>query len=495
MNVTIRPGRLQGEATIPASKSHTIRALIIATLAEGESRILRPLDSGDARACVGACRALGAEIEERWGEPNAGSAPFAASAEPGNHGDAGGARTGRARAGETREGSGTSGVAGSGELVEIVVRGTGGRIASPARPIDVMNSGTTLYLAAGAAALGSAAITFDGDKQIRGRPIQPLLDSLERLGASASALKNNGCAPVTIRGLLSGGRTALEAHTSQYLSSLLMACPLAGGDSEIEVPLLNERPYVEMTLRWLDGQGIRYRNEGFRRFLIPGRQHYAGFSRAVPGDFSSATFFLCAAAITDSTLTLRGLDMRDAQGDKEVVHILARMGCRVETGDDTITLSGPGADGSGARLAGCEIDLNAIPDALPALAVTACHAEGTTRLVNVPQARLKETDRIAVMHEELRKMGARIEELPDGLSIEGLESGARLRGAHVEGHDDHRVVMALAVAGLAASGETVIGTAEAAAVTFPGFFSLLESVRADGKASGARSAAGRATSP
>ena len=468
VDVSIRPGRLRGEVTIPASKSHTIRALIIATLAEGESRILHPLDSGDARACIAACRALGAEIEERWEESAAGSA----SAAP---------NTAGGRPGEE---------AARGELSEIVVRGTGGRIASPERTIDVMNSGTTLYLAAAAAALGTSEITFDGDKQIRARPIQPLLNSLTQLGASVRALAGNGCAPVAIRGPLAGGFTSIEAHTSQYLSSLLLACPLANGDTEIDVPLLNERPYVEMTLRWLDQQGIRYRNEGFRRFYVPGRQHYTAFKRAVPGDFSSATFFLCAAAITGSTITLRGLDMRDAQGDKEVVNILARMGCRVETGDDTVTLSGPGAD-AGARLRGREIDLNAIPDALPALAVTACCAEGTTRLVNVPQARQKETDRITVMHRELQKMGARIEELPDGLVIEG----GRLHGAAVDGHDDHRVVMALAVAGLVASGETVIADAEAASVTFPGFFRQLESVRAAGAASNGRQAASRTVAP
>ena len=489
MDVSIRPGRLHGEVTIPASKSHTIRALIIATLAEGESRIRHPLDSGDARACIEACRALGAEIEERWAESEVRGVPAAENGgvEGGRTGGAPPARAGSAAAARF------GGAAPSGELAEIVVRGTGGRIAAPSRAIDVVNSGTTLYLAAGAAALGTSEITFDGDRQIRARPIQPLLDSLTRLGASARSLKHNGCAPVAIRGPLYGGLTALEAHTSQYLSSLLMACPLAEGDSEIDVPLLNERPYVEMTLRWLDEQGIRHRNEGFRRFFIPGRQHYAAFNRAVPGDFSSATFFLCAAAITGSTLTLRGLDMRDAQGDKEVVNILARMGCRVEIDEESITISGPGAGGS--RLVGCEIDLNAIPDALPALAVTACCAEGTTRLVNVPQARLKETDRIAVMHEELRKMGASIEELPDGLLIEGFGPDAKLHGAHVNGHDDHRVVMALAVAGLAASGETVIAAAEAAAVTFPGFFSVLESARADGGAPEERRAARGATSP
>jgi len=409
--------RLAGRVLIPASKSHTIRALLIATLANGKSTIRNPLDSADTRSCISVCRAFGAEIGE-----------------------------------------------GDGLLT---VKGVGGRLRTLKEPIDVGNSGTTLYLAAGIAALGRGMVTFTGDEQIRSRPFGPLLSSLADLGAETRSIEGNGRAPATIRGPLTGGRTSIECTTSQYLSSLLLAAPLATGPSEIEVPLLNERPYAEMTLKWLDEQGIRHENEDFRRFRIDGGQHYRPFDRQIPGDFSSATFFLCAAALTASTLTLEGLDMSDSQGDKEVVHILERMGCRVHYEASELTITGP------ARLRGCEIDLNATPDALPALAVTACFAEGTTRLVNVPQAREKETDRIAVMHEELEKMGAAVTELPDGLIIEG----SPLRGAEVNGHGDHRVVMSLAIAGLGAEGTTAVETAEAATVTFPGFFGLLDSVR------------------
>lgn len=414
-------------------------------LADGTSTIRNPLDSADTRSCIAVSRALGARIEENG--------------------------SGR------RDGDGVR---------TLRVAGTGGHLETPIRALDVGNSGTTLYLAAGAAALGRGTVTFTGDEQIRSRPFAPLLASLADLGAETLSVNGNGRAPATIRGPLSGGRTSIECTTSQYLSSLLIATPLASGESEILVPLLNERPYAEMTLRWLDEQGIRYENEGFRRFRVPGGQRYAPFDRSVPGDFSSGTFFLCAAAITGSTLTLEGLDMADSQGDKEVVHILERMGCLVEAEGGALTIHGPGAGPNATpRLRGLDLDLNSTPDALPALAVTACFAEGRTRLLNVPQAREKETDRIAVMHEELAKMGARIEELPDGLVIEGT----RLEGAQVDGRHDHRVVMALAIGALGASGATTIDTAEAAGVTFPRFFELLESVRVAAGSSGRGSTA------
>ena len=223
---------------------------------------------------------------------------------------------------------------------------------------------------------------------------------------------------------------------------------------------------MEMTLRWLDEQFIMYDNTDFKHFFIPGGQQYRAFAKQVPGDFSSATFFLCAAAVTGSTLTLKGLDMSDSQGDKAVVHMMEKMGCRIETGSNYVKIEGH-------PLQGCELDLNDTPDALPALAVTACFAEGKTKIYNVPQARLKETDRIAVMKEELEKMGAEIEELPDGLVIKG---NGELTGTKVSGHGDHRIIMALAIAALASRGETTIDDISAVSITFPNFFKLLDQI-------------------
>ncbi len=424
MKRTIRPGSVGGRVKIPGSKSHTIRALLISTMAEGESVISDPLDSSDTRSALELCRSLGAEIRVSGGDGGAWR-----------------------------------------------VRGTGGRLK--AAHIDVGNSGTSLYLAAAIAAAGSEEVTFDGDEQIRRRSAAPLLEALRGLGAEVIEKGAPGCAPFSVRGPLRGGSVSIECPTSQYLSALLLAAPLApqGRETEITVPLLWERPYAEMTLRWLDDEGITIRRRGLDWFSIPGGQSYPPFSRSIPADFSSATFFFCAAAVSGSTLLLEGLDLGDSQGDKEVLPILEAMGCSVSSSAEGILISAP-PEG----LRGGVFDLNAIPDALPALAATACFARGETRLVNVPQARIKETDRIAVMAAELAALGAETEELPDGLIIRGGER-ASLGGGTVRGHGDHRVIMAAAVAALGAADPITIDDDEAVAVTFPDFFPLLESIR------------------
>ena len=385
MDLICERSTLRGEVDIPGSKSHTIRAVAIAALAEGESVIRQPLESKDAEACVAAYRAFGAEMAltpEFWR-----------------------------------------------------VQGIGGEVRTPENVIDVGNSGTSLRIAMGSAALlraGAAVLT--GDAQIRKRPGGPLAKALTELGARVRATRDNGCAPFVVEGRLRGGRTSLEAVTSQYLSSLLMAAPLGDGDTEIEVTVLNEAPYVLMTLDWLERQGIAVEHHGLRSFRVPGGQRYAPFDRRIPGDFSSATFFLAAGALEGNDVLCRGLDMDDVQGDKAVVDYLRAMGAEVVDEAQGIRVRAK-------SLKGAELDLNATPDALPMMAVAGCLAEGTTRLVNVPQARLKETDRIAVMRQELTKLGARVEELPDGLVVHQSD----LHGGEVDGHDDHRVVMALAV--------------------------------------------------
>jgi len=417
MKLRVSQSNLAGSVDIPASKSHTIRAVLIASLAEGVSEILNPLNSLDTQAAVEGCRAFGARIQQeqdRW-----------------------------------------------------FVTGTGGRLKIPEDVVNVGNSGTTLYFLLGTAALAEGYSVITGDEQIRKRPAQVLIDALKDLGAEAFSTRGNGMAPIVVRGRMKGGHTAVRAITSQYVSSLLLNCPLAEGDTEFEVTELNEQPYVQMTLNWLASQGIRCEHEQMRRFHIKGNQRYHAYKARVAADFSSATFFLCAGAITDSDITLRGLDMSDSQGDKAVVQMLKDMGARIDILDEGIRVRG-------GELKGMEIDMNATPDALPAMSVVGAWAEGTTRLVNVPQARVKETDRIAVMREELTKMGAKVEELPDGLVIRG----GKLKGTEVSGHGDHRVVMALAVAGLVAEGETTIDTAEAAAVTFPNFVDLMQKLGA-----------------
>jgi 3-phosphoshikimate 1-carboxyvinyltransferase len=200
-------------------------------------------------------------------------------------------------------------------------------------------------------------------------------------------------------------------------------------------------------------------------FHIQGDQYYQPFETAITGDFSSATFPLCAAAVTGSSILIKGLDFNDEQGDREVFNILQSMGVKMVNHDKGITVNGE-------QLQGMELDLNDIPDALPALAVVGCFARGRTILRNVKQARLKECDRIAAAVTELKKMGADIRELADGIEV--CES--RLSGTMLHGYHDHRMVMALAIAGLASAGETIIDSAEAIGVTYPTFIDDIKSL-------------------
>ncbi len=415
MLLKVSQSNVGGSVKIPGSKSHTIRALYFASLAEGTSEILDPLDSADTRSAIAVCKALGAKVTE---EPQ-----------------------------------------------KFRVQGFGGKPQVPDMVIDVGNSGTSLRIGVAVAALSDKPISFTGDHQIQRRPMGPLLRSLENLGATVQCANSNDMAPLTVTGPLVGGRTELEAISSQYLTALLVACPLCPKDTEIILTKLNERPYVEMTLRWLEDQGIKYRVEGdMKSIKIYGGQKYRRLMRTIPADFSSATFFMVQAAIAGRTLNLENLDMNDTQGDKVVARYLQEMGADVQISKNALSIAG-------GRLNGKEIDMNATPDALPAMAVAGCFAEGETVLHNVPQARLKETDRIKVMCQELKKMGADIEERSDGLVIRN----SRLHAAEVGGHDDHRVVMALAIAGLNTPGQTTIDTAEAISVTFPNFVPLMQS--------------------
>ncbi len=421
MKLIVKKSRLAGEVVIPSSKSHTIRAVAIASLAKGNSSIHNPLASSDTQAAVNCYRALGAKIDTT-------------------------------------------------EPALWKVAGTAGQVTAPAEVIDVGNSGTTLRIAMGSAALAESGqtTTLTGDEQIQSRPVGPLMEALSNLGAKCASLRNNGKAPVEITGRLRGGKTAIAASTSQYLSSLLLCTPLAVKNSEIEVTLLNEPGYVQMTLDWLNKQGIEYKNENMRLFKIKGGQGYKAFDATIPADFSSATFFLCAAALCADEVTLLGLDFSDSQPDKAVVDYLKAMGADISIGANSVTVKA-------APLKGVEIDMNKTPDALPAMAVTAAFAEGTTKLINVPQARGKETDRISAMAGELKKMGISVEELPDGLIIHGSE----VRPAELHGWADHRIVMALSLAGLRLEGQCTVDTAEAMSVTFPDYVELMKNIGAN----------------
>lgn len=414
MLLTVKKSETCGCVEIPGSKSHTVRAVFIAGLAEGRSVIVNPLISGDTLSAIAVCSAFGAGIR--------------------NEGD------------------------------RLLIDGVNAAPLLPEDVVDVGNSGTTLRFGMMTAGLMNGYTVLTGDSQIRRRPLGPLIAAMNTLGAEVFSTRGNKMAPVVVKGRLKGGRTELDAVTSQYLSSVLIHAPLLDGDTEVVLTRLNEIPYVEMTMGWLDKQGITYANDRFKTFSIKGGQKYKAFNAVIPGDFSSATFFMVLAAVSGGKFLLKNLDKTDPQGDKRVLDYLRGMGADIAFTDGGISIKGGDLDGM-------EIDMNATPDALPAMAVAGCFARGETRLVNVPQARIKETDRIHVMCVELKKMGADIEELPDGLIIKH----SKLKGCRVNGHGDHRVVMALAVAGLNTDGETVIETAEAVNVTFPEFPGLLKS--------------------
>lgn len=418
MKLSVNKSSLFGSAVIPGSKSHTVRAVAIASLANGKSIIHNPLEAADTRSSVSTFTSLGAHIHaaKSWSITGINSHPI-----------------------------------------------------PPINPIDVGNSGTTLYIAMACAALADGTTVFTGDEQICRRPAGPLIDALNSLGAHVESSNGNDCAPLSIKGPLIGGEIVLDcSKTSQYLTALLLACPLSNAHTTIIAERLVEQPYIEMTLDWLKSQNIRVEHQGLTRFDIPGGQHYSAFERSVPGDFSSAAFFICGATLCGSEVILQGLDPKDTQGDKAIVKMLVEMGADIYwQGTDMVIHS--------SSLHRTVLDLGDTPDALPALAATACFASGKTRIVNVAQARLKETDRISVMTSELRQMGADIEELPDGMVI----NGGGMHPAVVNGHGDHRIIMALAMAGMALDGETVIQDADAVDVTFPTFASLMKSLGAD----------------
>jgi 3-phosphoshikimate 1-carboxyvinyltransferase len=448
MRAVIHPHRFSGVYRIPASKSHTVRRLFIAAMTDGISRIDYPLDSLDTRSCLEICRALGAFIEEHRGlDPQCPNPPD---------------DKGEKLLGLTVHGIGRDGMKFN--------------FSCPKR-LDVGNSGTTLYLGLAIAALGDWQVEFTGDEQIRRRSAGPLLEALAGLGVRAVSAAGNGCAPITIQGPWKGGKVNLPCPTSQYLSAILLAAPLApaGVITEVEAPLLNERPYIELTLSYLKAQHVSIETvSDFSWFRIQGGSAYKPVNGPVPGDFSSAAFPACAAAVSGGTIRLLGLDPEDPQGDKAYFNMLSQMGCKVEwqkKGEWELTASQNG------KLNADVFDLNATPDLLPAMAAAAAYAQGETVLGNVAHARIKETDRIAVMADELKKLGVDAIERPDGLVIRGggkkAAEGQRPDNIRLEGHGDHRVIMALAAAALGATCPVEISGAESADVTYPGFLETI----------------------
>lgn len=415
-------GSLEGAVSAPPSKSYTHRAFIISTLADGKSEISNPLLSRDTLATIRACEALGAEIEKSGGEV------WRVSGSP-----------------------------------------------SPKTPDDVINvdnSGTTIRIMTAVSALAPGFTVLTGDASVRQRPMGPLIKSLEDLGVKCFSTRGDNKPPIVVRGGgIRGGESRIPGHiSSQFISALLIACPLAENETRIVFTSeLKSEPYLEMTIEYLNlfGGSVEY-NPG-SGLIIPSRQTFSPTSVKIPGDFSSASFILAAAAITSSDVRVTNLDMNTAQGDKRIVDVLLEMGADLEVGENYVRVMG------GGKLKGISFDCGNNPDLLPVIAVLGSFAEGKTEIFNAQHVRYKESDRISSMARELSKMGVRISEKPDGLTI----FGGRVRGAHVDSHDDHRVFMALTIAALAAEGETTISGVESVDVSYPSFLNDMMSLGAD----------------
>lgn len=328
--------------------------------------------------------------------------------------------------------------------------------------IDARNSGTTMRLMTGIASLLPSETTLTGDSSLVARPMAPLVDALEELGASAHYLGKRGAPPLTVSGPIKGGKAGIRADvSSQFISSLLIACTQKAGDTSIDLRgALRSGPYVRITLDVLRdfGASVKEREGGYE---VRGEQRLARDTYRVPGDYSSAAFPLAAAAITGGEVTVRDLEKDSLQGDRAVVDVLERFGVRVTRDADAVTVA---AEPSG--LQGCELDVKDTPDLFPIAAVVAAVASGTTVIVGGETLRHKESDRIAATTEFLRRMGADITPTKDGCTVTG---GRRLRGAEIDTRGDHRIFMAAAIAGLAATGDTVVQDNDSYAVSYPGF--------------------------
>ena len=412
-------GPVEAEIRPPGSKSITNRALICAALADGRSILDGALDCQDTRVLIDALGTLGIEV----------------------HHD-------RANC-------------------SIRVDGRGGQIPASGADLYVANSGTSVRFLTSMITLGRGAFRLAGTPRMHQRPIQDLLDALEQLGADATSETGSGCPPVVVRadGLKGGSASVAGEISSQFLSGLLMASPLANRPVILDVHgELVSKPYVEMTLAVMRAFGVSVDAGDLTRFVIPSPVAYRPRRYDIEPDASAASYFFAAAAVTGGRVTVQGLSRRSLQGDVGFCECLARMGCEVHYAEDSITVVGK-------RLTGIDVDMNAVSDTVQTLGAVALFADGPTTVTGVAHIRHKETDRIGDLATELRKLGARVDERRDGLSI----TPGTLHGATIDTYDDHRMAMSLAVAGLALEG-VVIRDPGCTAKTYPRFFDDLKKV-------------------
>jgi len=403
----------EARVRVPGSKSLTNRALIIAGLAEGKSRLSGALDSDDTRVMVESLQRLGIEVAH---DPSAAT---------------------------------------------IDVNGSLGRIPHKEADLWIANSGTSLRFLTAMVALGHGTYRLDGTPRMRQRPVSDLLAALKGLGAEAASDLANGCPPVTVKASgLDGGYAFVKGDvSSQFLSALLMVLPYSRDTTSIEVQgALVSKPYVTMTLDVMEAFGVRIGHKNDRRFTV-GPDRYKGRNYAIEPDASAASYFFAIAAITGGSIAVEGLGTSSVQGDLAFVDLLEHMGCQVERSKNATTVKG-------APLRGIDVDMNAISDTVMTLGVVALFAQGITRIRNVAHIRHKETDRITALATELRKLGATVDEHPDGLVI---VPPPRITPARIATYDDHRMAMSFAMAGLRSPGVTILEPG-CVAKTYPEFW-------------------------
>ncbi|CAN1181501.1 3-phosphoshikimate 1-carboxyvinyltransferase, chloroplastic [Linum perenne] len=426
---------ISGTVTLPGSKSLSNRILLLAALAEGTTVVDNLLNSDDVHYMLGALKTLGLNVEH------------------------------------------------SSEQKRAIVEGCGGvfpvgKQAKNGVELFLGNAGTAMrpLTAAVTAAGGNSSYVLDGVPRMRERPIGDLVVGLKQLGADVTC-SSTSCPPVHVNanGGLPGGKVKLSGSiSSQYLTALLMAAPLALGDVEIEiVDKLISVPYVDMTLKLMERFGVTVEHSGsWDRFFVKGGQKYKSPGNAyVEGDASSASYFLAGAAITGGTITVEGCGTSSLQGDVKFAEVLEKMGAKVTWTENSVTVTGPPRDASGRKhLRAVDVNMNKMPDVAMTLAVVALYADGPTAIRDVASWRVKETERMIAICTELRKLGATVEEGADYCIITPPE---KLNIAEIDTYDDHRMAMAFSLAACADVPVTIRDPG-CTKKTFPDYFEVLE---------------------
>lgn len=453
MKIQAVQSSLSGSIQAPGSKSHTIRALLLASLAEGTSHIRNPLPGEDCLSSGRAVRLFGAKVDlsnpEEW-----------------------------------------------------TVEGAGKDAHLPDDVVDAGNSGSLLYFMSPVAATFPGWTVFTGDKSIRTRPVLHVVDALRQLGAEAFVSRPESDAPpLILRGPVRAGKTVVtDGRLSQYISGIMMAACRLDGTTKIELTDPKETPFLNMTRLWLTSLGADVSvSDDYRHIAVTGPLRLKAFDRTIPSDWEAAAFPILAAVLTDSEITIQNVDYSGSQGDAAIVQTLQALGADITENvpANTLTVRGgrksrtPFGRLSAERRAGgvFRANLSGFPDAVCALAAAACFTEGTVVIEDIGVCRRKETDRITVLREELGALGADITEGPDFLEIRGhaplRADGSknpefRLHGGTAQSRGDHRIAMALACMGLALpAGESLtVCDAECCAVSFPHFFEAMRGIRA-----------------